>query len=122
MSSMTVRLSSPSSNVTVAHATATGTIVNDDTRVQPTLAKATQHRVRATVDTVARASHAPVKVYRVTKSGAKLVLNSHLDSAGRISSVLAQHYKPGTKVTMFATVTTAHGTYRSHRFTVTVGR
>ena len=108
-------------NATVSDAAAVGTIVNDDTRVAIALQRATKHRVRANVATLAAAAGAPVKVYGVTKSGTR-VLSTELNRYGRISALFGRSYKPGTKVTVYATVKTANGLYASPRTTVTVRR
>ena len=84
----------------IADGTATGTIVNDDTRVGLGLARATQHRVKVHVDTLPEAPGAPVKVYRLDKGGRTLVLKTDLNRLGRVTKVLARHYKPGTKVSL----------------------
>jgi hypothetical protein len=63
-----------------------------------------------------------VKVYRVTHSGAKRVLNTTLDASGRISVRLGHHYRPGKRVTMVATVLTSNGLYRSEKMRITVRR
>jgi hypothetical protein len=118
---MTVGLSSPD-NATLADGTATGTVVNDDTRVGLVLTKAIQHRVRAGVSTSPIASGAPVSIYRVTKSGPVRVLLSHLGSHGRISRALTKHYSPGATVRFYAAVRTANGLYKSSIKSVTVRR
>ena len=96
-------------------------IVNDDTRVDIALDRATQHRVRANVATLSAASDAPVKVYSVTKFGTRM-LSTELNRYGRISALFGRSYKPGTKVTVYATVKTGNGLYASPRTTVTVRR
>ena len=118
---MTLTLSSPS-NATMGDSNGTGTIVNDDTRVGLALSQATHHRIRATVDTLADASRSPVKVYRVLKSGNRRLLSSDLNRLGRISTVLNREYAPGTRVTLFATVLTDNGLYRSSNVSRTVRR
>jgi hypothetical protein len=116
-----VTLSSPS-NATVSDGSGLGTIVNDDTKVGLNITKATRHRVRAAVVTASGASGAPVKVYRVTRSGSVRVLSSRLNASGRTSVVLGRHYRRGANVTMFATVSTANGLYTSPRDRVTFRR
>jgi hypothetical protein len=119
--SLTVTLTAPV-NAAVADGTAVGTIVNDDTQVGLALRRATHHRVRVVVSTLPAAAGAPVKVYRVTRSGATRVLNTTLNASGRISVRLGHHYRPGKRVTMFATVLTSNGLYRSVRAHVTIRR
>ncbi len=116
---LNVTLGSPSYG-TLADRRARGTIVDDDTRVGLHLQQASGHRVRASVDTLPAGSHSPVKVYRVLNGHTKLVLSDELNRYGRISRVLDQQYKPGTKVSFYSTVKTADGLYRSKRVSFTV--
>ena len=116
---LNVRLGSPSYG-TIADRKARGTIVDDDTRVGLHLQQANGHRVRASVDTLPAASHAPVKVYRVVNGHASLVLSDELNRYGRISRVLDQQYQPGTKVSFYSTVKTDDGLYRSKKVSFTV--
>lgn len=117
---MHVSLSSPV-NATISDGSAVGTITDDDTQVGLALGRAKHHRVRAVVSTLPDAAGAPVKVYRVLKSGAvRQVLATNLDAAGHLSVRLAHHYRPGTRVTMVATVQTANGLYRSQQVRVTI--
>ena len=116
---LTVTLGSPSYG-TIADRRARGTIVDDDTRVGLHLQQAGGHRVRASVDTLAAASHAPVKVYRVVNGHAKLVLSDELNKYGRISRVLDEQYQPGSEVSFYSTVKTADGLYRSEKVSFTV--
>jgi hypothetical protein len=116
-----VTLSAPV-GATVADGSAVGTIVNDDTQVGLALRRAKHHRVRVVVSTLPASAGAPVKVYRVTRSGATRVLNTTLNASGRISIRLGHHYRPGKRVTMFATVLTPNGLYRSARAHVTIRR
>ncbi|MGZ4437148.1 MAG: Calx-beta domain-containing protein [Nocardioidaceae bacterium] len=117
----TVKLSiSNPSYGTVGGATATGTIVNDDTTVGIALTQATLHRVRVYTDTLPVAPGATVKVYRVTATGRSLVLSSTLNSLGRISKVLDKQYAPGTKAKFFSTVRTAAGLYTSPTRSITI--
>jgi hypothetical protein len=119
--SMSVRLSSPT-NATVADGTGAGTIVNDDTRVAFAVARAGQRRVQVGVSTAPSASGAPVKVYRVLKSGRTQVLDTNLSSDGKVYVTLAKQYRRGTLVTMYATVNTANGLYTSDRDSVRIAR
>jgi hypothetical protein len=107
---------------TLADGSAVGTIVNDDTQVNLGMRRAKHHRVRVAVSTLPVAAGAPVKVYRVTRSGVTRVLNTTLNASGRISVRLGHHYRPGKRVTMFATVLTSNGLYRSARAHVTIRR
>jgi hypothetical protein len=107
---------------TLADGSAVGTIVNDDTQVNLGMRRAKHHRVRVAVSTLPVAAGAPVKVYRVTRSGVTRVLNTTLNASGRISVRLGHHYRPGKCVTMFATVLTSNGLYRSARAHVTIRR
>ena len=116
---MTVTLSSPTVG-TLADASATGTIVNDDTRVGLALAQTDARRIRATVGTRPAAPGATVKVYRVVKGDAVRVLKTQLNSFGRISKVLEKQYASGKTVTFFATVRTAHGLYKSKNVSRTI--
>ncbi len=118
---LTVTLSSPSL-ATITDRSAVGTIVNDDTRTGISLARASKHRVRAAVTTVAAVRSAPVWVYRVTRKGQSTLLKSHLNRSGRISVVLGRHYARGTKVTLYGKVKTRNGYYSSPRKTITVRR
>ncbi len=118
---LSVKLSSPS-YATIVDGTGVGTIVNDDTRTGIALARASKHRVRAYVTTVAAARYAPVWIYRVTRSGQSTLLKSHVNRYGRISVVLRRHYAGGTKVTLYGKVKTSHGYYSSPRKTITVRR
>jgi hypothetical protein len=116
---MFVNVSSPGYG-TVADATGRGTIVNDDTRVGLQLADASAHRVRVKVDTLPAAPGATVKVFRMVKGDATRVLKAELNKLGRISTVLAAHYKPGTTVKFYATVRTERGVYTSKKVSRTV--
>jgi len=117
---LTVTLSSPSYG-TLADATAVGTIVNDDTRVGLQLDNAAGDHVRVKVDTLPDAPGAPVKVFRVTKSGdTQLVLEDTLNDLGRINRVLEREFKSGSEQTFFAKVTTENGVYKSKQKTITV--
>jgi hypothetical protein len=118
---LTVKLSSPSV-ATVADGSAMGTIVNDDTRTGISLARASKHRVRAYVTTVAAARYAPVWIYRVTTKGQSTLLKSHVNRYGRISVVLGRHYAAGTKVMLYGKVKTSHGYYSSPRKSITIRR
>jgi hypothetical protein len=109
-------------NATLGDSAGVGTIVNDDTRVDLVLRRATQHRVRVVVDTLPAAAGAPVKVYRVLSSGAKRVLTTSLDDSGHLSVRLGHHYRPGKRVRMYVTVLTPNGLYRSKVAHVTVRR
>ena len=116
---LSVTLGSPSYG-TIADRRARGTIVDDDTRVGLHLQQANGHRVRASVDTLPAAPHAPVKVYRVVNGHASLVLSDELNRYGRISRVLDKQYQPGTKVSFYSTVKTDDGLYRSQKVSFTV--
>ena len=116
---LTVTLSSPSYG-TLADATAIGTIVNDDTLVGLELRNVRGDKVRAIVDTRPDAPAAPVKVFRVTDSGRKLLLEDALNDAGRISRVLDRDFKSGATPTFLAVVQTESGSYKSERMTITV--
>lgn len=116
---LAVTLTSPV-GATIADGSAVGTIVDDDTTVGLVLRNATQQRVRAVVSTVPAAAGAPVKVFRVTKSGQKRVLSATLNDSGRISVRLDKHYRSGAKVKMIATVRTDAGLYRSERVAIRV--
>jgi hypothetical protein len=117
----TMRLTlSAAVNATLADGSAVGTITDDDTAVGLSLHRAKHHRVRVKVSTLPVAAGAPVKVYRVLKSGARQVLATNLDASGHLSVRLVHRYRPGTRVTMFATAQTASGLYRSARAHVRV--
>ena len=116
---MRLLISSPSYG-TVADGVGKGTIVNDDTRVGLDLSQASEHRVRAKVDTLDPASKAPVQIHAVQNGDQKVVFSGELDRFGRLNEVLAKHYQPGTVVTMYATVTTDAGTYKSKRQRIVV--
>jgi hypothetical protein len=111
---MTVVLGTPTYG-TVTDASATGTIGNDDTRVTLGLKQATKHRVRAHVATHPAASGAPVKIFRITKSGSTLILSADLNDFGRLTKVLAHKYDSGATVKLVAVVRTVHGKYKSHK-------
>lgn len=100
---------------TVADGVGRGTIVNDDTRVGLELSQASEHRVRAKVDTLDPAKGAPVKIHSVRDGEDKVVFSGDLNRYGRLSEVLAKHYQPGTVVTLYAVVTTDAGEYKSTR-------
>jgi len=118
--SLTLTLGSPGYG-TLDDGTAQGTIRNDDTRVGLKALPATEGRVRAKVDTLPAAEGSPVKVYRVVDGEAVQVFRGHLNNLGRLNTVLDKHYQPGTKVTLFSTVETDNGTYKSKRATVVAG-
>ena len=117
--SLTVTLT-PAGYGSVADGSATGTIVNDDTHVGLGLKNVDGDQVRATVNTLPGAAGAPVKVFQVTNSGRKVVLDTDLNNFGRISRVLDKEFKPGTEVTFVAKVVTENGTYSSEKKTITV--
>ncbi len=116
---MRVTLSAPV-HATVADGGAIGRIVNDDTRVGFVAVQGIDHRVRASVTTLAAAPGAPVKVFRVSASGPQQVFFSHLNASGRISVLLGAEYRVGRKATFYATVRTANGLYTSARMQVTI--
>lgn len=118
--SLTLTLGSPGYG-TLDDGTAQGTIRNDDTRVGLKALPATEGRVRVKVDTLPAAEGSPVKVYRVVNGEAVRVFRGHLNNLGRLNTVLDKHYQPGTKVTLFSTVVTDNGTYKSKRATVVAG-
>lgn len=105
---------------TVADGIGKGTIVNDDTRVDLQLSQASENRVRAKVDTLDPAAKAPVQIHAVQNGDQKVVFSGQLNHLGRLNEVLAKHYKPGTVVTMYATVSTQAGTYKSKRQSIVV--
>ena len=116
---MQVVLSSPD-GASIADGSATGTIVNDDTEVGLALSQATERRVRVTVGTIPARDNAPVKVFRVLKSGYKQMLSTQLNHSGRVSVLLPSHYDKGASVTMYAVVETAAGKYVSQRVHLTI--
>lgn len=118
---LSLTISAPSYG-TLGDATATGTILNDDTRVGISLAQGTRHRVKLHVDTLDVAAGAPVKVYRVTPAGRTLVLSTDLNSIGQVTRLLAKEYAVGAKPTFVATVRTDAGLYTSREATITIRR
>ena len=116
---MTIVLGSPSYG-RVTDASATGTIGNDDTRVSLGLKQASKHRVRAHVATHSAAAGAPVKIFRITKSGPTLILSTDLNDFGRLTKVLAAKYESGSKVKLRAVVRTVHGKYESEKQSIVI--
>ena len=118
---LTVTISNPSYG-TLGRSTATGTIVNDDTAVGLGLRQGSLHRVRVYLSTASAAANAPVKVYRVDAKRTVRVLSTHLDNRGALTTLLAQQYRPGSRVTFYATVGTQAGLYSSRNVGITVKR
>jgi hypothetical protein len=117
---LTVTLASPGFG-TLADGTATGTIDNDDTRVGFALRNARGDRVAVTVDTLADAPGAVVKVYRVKAAGRTLVLKDNLNHLGRITRTIERDFKSGADLTFVAVVRTENGLYESKQKRITVG-
>ena len=99
----------------VADGVGRGTIVNDDTRVDLDLSPASENRVRASVETLSPARGAAVEIHSVRAGKDDVVYSGELNRLGRLTTVLGRHYAAGTVVTLYATVTTDAGDYRSTR-------
>lgn len=99
-------------------ATATGTIADDDTRVDLVAQSPKRGKVKVTVATVDPASKATVKVY--VGSAKKPVLTGDLNRAGRLATVLDREFDQHAKVAVYARVVTDHGTYTSRTVQVRV--
>ena len=116
---MHVTLSGPT-YAGITDGSATGRIVNDDTTVRLGLRQGSERRVWVTVLTGPARPGAPVKVFRVLRSGYQQMLSTQLDSRGRISVLLPSHYRSGQGVTMYARVSLPNGRYASPRVHITI--
>ena len=105
---------------TVANGSATGTIINDDTRVGLSLVEKAGNRIKVTVDTLPAADGDVVRIYRTNPGKTKRVHRTELNDLGRSAVKLDTRYKRGTTVTFFATVRTEHGVYESAKVTRTI--
>lgn len=114
---MTLRLSAPSYGK-LGDARATGTIVNDDTRVDLAVNSPAKGKVRAKVVTVDPAAGAKVKLY--VNGQKKPAFSGSLNRLGQVTARLDKKFPAHTKFTVRATVTTAYGTYTSRDVKVTV--
>ncbi|MCW2797601.1 MAG: hypothetical protein JWM79_3098 [Nocardioides sp.] len=116
---LTVTLSSPGYG-TLNDSTATGTILNDDTRVGLALRNARGDHVGFRVNTLPDAPGDGVKVFQTKASGRTLMFQGSLNGLGRLNRVMEHEFKPGTRQTFVAVVRTENGSYRSKSVHITV--
>jgi hypothetical protein len=108
-------------NATIADGTGVGRIVNDDTAVDVSASRAAQRHVRVAVSTHPHAANAPLQIMRAQRGADAVLFEGTLDDDGRFAALLAQQFRSGSTVRLYAKVVTGSGTYRSDISTVTIG-